>query len=422
MTEINYNELSKFLDSKPLPNIFLAFGEDFLTRKAFDRIIAKLVPEKRRELSYGLLEGADATLANVKERISTYSFEDLVVLGLKNAALFPAPTAPKMPGFSKEDIDAFQEFIKKPFPDGHSLVVTTENADRRRSLFKVIKEVGLVVDCTVPKGSRQDDKNQQAVILRQTMEGVLDASGKGIDGDAANMLMERTGFDPATLSDNLEKLVSFIGQRAVITAGDVATMVKRTRKDAIFELTNAVCDRNAATSLFYLKSLLNAGFHHLQIVMALSNQFRKLVRVKFFVQACREMDRPCWQPGSNYNWFKQHTMPMVVQADAELSAMVEDWTRTLSVHIDLKEQERAAKPKTQKKKTLTDLLIAPDQKNTYPVFHTFLKTDNFSTQELKQAVIWLSEVDLKMKNSANEPKIVLDDLILRLCTKGDIHA
>ncbi|MDY0220990.1 MAG: hypothetical protein RBR67_07620 [Desulfobacterium sp.] len=420
MAEINYNELSKFLDSEPLPNLFLAFGEEFLTRKAFDRIIAKLVPEQRRELAYGLLEGSDATLANVKERISTYSFEDLVVLGLKNAPLFPAPATPKMPGFSKEDIDAFQKFIKKPFPEGHFLVVTTENADRRRSFFKVVKEVGLVVDCTVPKGSRQDDKNRQDAILRQAMESVLDTSGKGIDGDAVNMLMDRTGFDPATLSDNLEKLVSFIGQRAVITAADVATMVKRTRKDAIFELTNAVCDRNGATSLFYLKSLLNAGFHPLQIVMALSNQFRKLVRVKFLVQNFQKMGRPCWQPGSSYNWFRQHTMPMVEQADAELSATVEDWERRLTAPTDLKGPERAARP--QKKKSMTDLLIAPDQKNTYPVFHTFLKTDNFSSQELKQAVIWLSEVDLKMKISANDPKVVLDNLILRLCTKGENHA
>ena len=421
MTEINYNELSKFLDSEPLPNLFLAFGDEFLTRKAFDRIIARLVPDKRRELSYGLLEGTDATLSNVKERISTYSFEDLVVLGLKNATLFPAPTAPKVPGFSKEDIDAFQEFIKRPFPDGHSLVVTTENADRRRSLFKVVKEVGLVVDCTVPKGSRKDDKTQQAAILRQTMESVLDASGKGIDGDAVDMLMDRTGFDPATLSDNLEKLVSFIGQRASITMADVAAMVRRTRKDAIFELTNAVCDRNAATSLFYLKSLLDAGVHPLQIVMALSNQFRKLVRVKFFVETSQKMGRPCWQPGSSYNSFRQNTRPMVEQADAELSKMVEDWEVTLSAQTSLKGQEKkAAKPK--QKKVQTDLLIAPDVRNTYPVFHTFLKTDNFFLQELKQAVIWLSEVDQKMKISANDPEIMLDNLILRLCTKGDIHA
>ncbi len=420
MPEINYNALSKYLDSEPLPGIFLAFGEAFLTRSAYDKIVAALVPEKRRELSYELLEGVDASLANVKERIATYSFEPLVVLGLKNAPLFSAPTAPRVPGFSKEDIDTFQAFIKKPFPDGHFLVVTTDTADKRRALFKQIKETGLVVDCTVPKGSRQADRTQQFAILRQTMEGVLNKTGKGIDGDAFAMLVDRTGFDPATLNDNLEKLVSFIGERVSITVQDVQTVVKRTRKDAIFELTNAVCDRNAATALFYLKSLLNAGFHPLQIVMALSNQLRKLVLVKFFIDACQKKGDPCWQANSPYNRFKQHTMPRVEQADAEMAAMADEWDTALSPQAGPASSGKPGKSKTSK--NLTDLLIAPNKNNTYPVYHTFLKTDNFSLAELKQAITRLSEVDLKMKRSANDPEIVLDNLILWLCTKGERHA
>ncbi|ACN15586.1 HolA [Desulforapulum autotrophicum HRM2] len=420
MPEINYNALSKFLASEPLPGFFLAYGEAFLTRKAFDKIIAALVPEERRELSYELLEGVDASLANVKERLATYSFEPLLVLGLKNAPLFSAPTAPKVAGFSKQEIDTFQKFIKKPFLEGHFLVVTTDTADKRRALFKEIKAVGLVIDCSVPKGSRQADKTQQSAILRQIMEGTLNATGKGIDGDAFAMLVDRTGFDPSTLSDNLEKLVSFIGERVSITVQDVQKVVKRTRKDAIFELTNAVCDRNAGTALFYLKSLLNAGFHPLQIVMALSNQLRKLVLVKFFIERSRQRGIPCWQPNSPYNRFKQHTMPMIEQADAEITATAENWDRTLAGHAAPTPAGKSGKPKTNK--NLTDLLIAPNKNNTYPVYHTFLKTDNFSLAELKQAITRLSEVDMKMKRSANDPEIVLDNLILWLCTKGEKNA
>eukprot|EP00831_Metopus_contortus_P038413 TRINITY_DN30205_c0_g1_i1.p3 TRINITY_DN30205_c0_g1~~TRINITY_DN30205_c0_g1_i1.p3 ORF type:complete len:113 (-),score=22.93 TRINITY_DN30205_c0_g1_i1:243-581(-) len=48
--------------------------------------------------------------------------------------------------------------------------------------------------------------------------------------------------------------------------------------------------------------------------------------------------------------------------------------------------------------------------------------DSFSLEELKQAIVRLSEVDLKMKRSANDPEIVLDNLILWLCTKGEENA
>ncbi|MCP4117832.1 MAG: hypothetical protein GY737_21020 [Desulfobacteraceae bacterium] len=416
MTEINYNDLAQFLATeKPetLPRLFLAFGEEFLTRKAFDRIIDRLVPKEKRELSYELLEGVEAALPNVMERISTYSFEELLVVAVKNAPIFSGPGTQKQPGFSKPEIEAFQEFIKTPFPDGHFLVLTTDSGDKRRALYKAIKGIGLVVDCTVPKGSRQADKNQQTVLLRTTMEAVLSKSGKGMANDAFACLVDHTGFDPSTFSDNLEKLVSFIGERKRITADDVNRVVKRTRKDAIFELTNAVSERNPSTALFFLKSLLKGGFHPLQILTALINQMRKLVLVKLFVADCRAKGMPGWQRGMDYNRFRQEAMPVVERADAAVAAKAKLWEDTLAVPGE-------GEPK-KKKKVLTDLLIAPNKKNTYPVYHTFLKSDKFTLEELFNALIQLNEVDLKMKSSANDPEIMLDDLVIRLCTKGEIH-
>ena len=416
MAEINHNDLARFLASeKPeaLPRLFLAFGEDFLTRKAFDRIIDRLVPAGRRELSYELLEGVEAALPNMMERLSTYSFEALLVVAVKNAPIFPGPGTPKQAGFSKPEIEGFQEFIKTPFPDGHFLVLTTDSADKRRALFKAIKETGMVVDCTVPKGSRQADKNQQMVLLRTTMETVLSKAGKGMANDAFACLVDHTGFDPSTFSDNLEKLVSFIGERKRITVDDVKRVVMRTRKDAIFELTNAVSERNPATALFFLKSLLKGGFHPLQILTALTNQMRKLVLVKLFVADCRANETPGWQRGMDYNRFRQEAMPAVERADAAVAAKAKLWEETLIVpgKVDAKK----------KKKVLTDLLIAPNKNNTYPVYHTFLKSDKFTLDELSYALIQLNEVDLKMKSSANDPEIMLDDLVIRLCTKGEIH-
>ncbi len=416
MAEIHYNELKHFLASeKPeaLPRLFLAFGEEFLTRKAFDRIVDRLVPTEKRALSYELLEGVEAALPNIMERLSTYSFEELLVVAVKNAPVFPGPGTPKQTGFSKPEIEAFQEFIKNSFPEGHYLVLTTDSADKRRALFKAIKDIGMAVDCTVPKGSRQADKNQQTALLRTTMEAVLSKAQKGIDNDAFACLVDHTGFEPSTFSDNLDKLVSFIGERRSITVDDVRRVVKRTRKDPIFELTNAVAERNPATALFYLKSLLKGGFHPLQILTALTNQMRKLLLVKLFIDDCRAKGRPCWQRGKDYNRFRQETMPEVERADAAVAAKAKLWDDTLAVS-----GEGDAK---KKKKVLTDLLIAPNKKNTYPVYHTFLKSDKFTLEELFNSLTQLNEVDLKMKSSSNDPEIVLDDLVIRLCTKGEIH-
>ena len=405
MAEINFNDLEHFLamdNGKALPQLFMASGEDFLTRKAFDQIIKRLLPKEKRELSYELLEGSEAEFSNVMERISTYSFQELLVVALKNVPLFAGTT-------SKQEIETFQEFIKKPFPDGHFLVLTTDGLDRRKAIFKAIKEIGVVVDCATPKGSRQADKNQQTVLLRATMEAILFSAQKGIDNDAFAFLVDQTGFDPDTFSDNLNKLVSFIGERKSITVQDVGRVVKRTRKDAIFEFTNAVADKNPSAALFYLQSLLKGGFHPLQIITALTNQLRKLLLVKLFVEECKRKKEPCWQRGKSYTNFMQETMPGIEREDASIAATAALWEETLAFS-----ETRDIK----KKSSTTDLLIAPNPKNTYPVYHTFMKSDNFTLKELVTGLTRLNEVDLKMKSSSNDPAIVLDDFIIGICTIG----
>lgn len=103
---------------------------------------------------------------------------------------------------------------------------------------------------------------------------------------------------------------------------------------------------------------------------------------------------------------------MIEKADADMMAMAEAWEGILAP------EENPDQVEKKKKKPQTDLLIAPNKNNTYPVYNTFLKSDNFSLDELFSVITELNEVDLKMKSSANDPELVLDNLILRLCTQG----
>ncbi|NIV97852.1 DNA polymerase III subunit delta, partial [Candidatus Saccharibacteria bacterium] len=65
-----------------------------------------------------------------------------------------------------------------------------------------------------------------------------------MDKRAYRTIYEMTGFDIGTFSDNIEKLISYVGDRKRITVEDVAFVLKRTKKDPIYELTNAIADRD----------------------------------------------------------------------------------------------------------------------------------------------------------------------------------
>jgi len=416
VVEIKHAEISQWLEATSLvdmPSVYLVHGESFLCRKIFDDILDALLPKDQRSLGYDFLDGEDARLPVMVQRLSTFSMlQDRLVVAAKEVPLF---STDRQSGVLPADLDALQALMEKGLPQGHYLLLTTPQADRRRTLFKAFSKCGLVVDCTVAKGSRKADKTEQAALLRTLMEEVLAPVQKGIDGQAFSLLTDRVGFDPATLVDNLEKLVAFIGPRPGITATDVQSVVERTRKDAIFEFTNAVADRNAPSALFYFHSLAEDGAHPLQFLKALGNQIRKITRVKGFVESCRTQKTMVWHPGQSYQQFTRITLPAAVKADELMVKHLDGWEDELP---PVDEPKPSGKKKTapKKKKLTSDLAMAPNPKNPYPVYQTFLKSDNFTQKELIHILMALGDLDFRLKSATAHPHVLLENLIIQICT------
>ena len=111
---------------------------------------------------------------------------------------------------------------------------------------------------------------------------------------------------------HVEKLIDFVGARDEITAQDIDAVLKRTKIDPVFELTNAVADRNLQQALFQTNALLGAGWHPLQILSALANQVRKLLVAKDFVHS--QWGQP-WTSGVSYPLFQKRVMPGIQAFD-----------------------------------------------------------------------------------------------------------
>ncbi|MBF0376984.1 MAG: DNA polymerase III subunit delta [Desulfamplus sp.] len=460
MAEIKHNILNDYLNSlrekthstsENVPQLFFIWGEEFICRKVFDAVISFLLPSNLRELGYELLEGEEASIPVIIERICTYSFfQERRVIAIKNAPLFNAPGTSPSQGFLNHDLENLKNLIERGFPENHYLVITSPNADKRRNLFNTIKTSGIAIDCSVAQGSGKTDKEEQTQLLRLTMKMVLDRAGKGIEGDAFQALVEMTGFDPATFNDNLERLTAFIGNKDTITINDVYSAVKRSRKDPIFELTNAVAQKNLESSIFYYKSLCDNGFHPLQLLAAIVNQIRRIFVVKIFIETQVQKGNSCWRQGNqNYQNFTANTMPFITKADEELNKIIAQWGEELrnrdaqdklennlddSYESESDDEELNAKPiKASKRKKkgepdkkngankgkTTDLIIAPNLKNAYPIFQTFLRADKFELNELSSIMVELSEMDYKFKSSSDgDPFIILEEMIIRICTNN----
>jgi len=71
--------------------------------------------------------------------------------------------------------------------------------------------------------------------------------------------------------------------------------------------------------------------------------------------------------------------------------------------------------KKKKKPTPTDLVIAKNSQNPYPVYQMLLKSEKFTTHELIASFEKLSEADLRLKSTRQSQKLVLEQAILGIC-------
>jgi DNA polymerase-3 subunit delta len=312
-----------------------------------------------------------------------------------------------------------QEAIEKGFPKGNHLIITTDFVDKRKSLYKSIDKNGIIIDCFVPKGDRRTDKIAQEEVLNEKITSILKKYDKTMDQNASMAMYNMIGFDLRSISSNMDKLISYVGERKNITTQDVEYVLKRTKKDPVYEFTNAVTDKNTERALFYLDSLLAGGEidHPLQLLAAIVNQVRRLLIIKDFTESL--MGR-VWFSGCKYNQFQSQVMPEIIEYDRAFLKYLGNWENILSEEMGgVVKNQRKGEKKKKKNKPSTDLIIAKNPKNSYPVFMILQKSDKFTKNELIYTLECLSKADLRLKKTGQNPKLVLEDAIIKICRTGN---
>ncbi len=478
MPLISHNDFNDHLNRTAAdrwPAVTLICGEETLCKKAFDRALDHLVPESERALGVERFDGSEDIIGQMLASLNTYALlSPAKVVVLEGARLFysakaqqglrdkvtqaaqsgamkkaarpflnllallgldfddlstathrkkvaddvdgePAAWLGPLVDYcrdkgmrvpeKRDDAQSLLDAMQKGFPDGHRLLITTDFVDRRKALFKAIEQTGTVVDCTVPMGESRADRMAQNAVMQTAIDSSLAKSGKTIRSDARQRLMQWTGFDLRMLGNNLEKLINYVGKRKSITDADVTAILSRTRKDPIFEFTGAVADRNLPEALLLMRRLLDDDMHPLQLLAAIANQLRRLLVAKAFI--VKDAGR-FWQAHLTFPQFKTMSFKAVQEADGDLTAMVNAWHGLLNPTSAGQKKQAVAS---------SDLVLAKNPKSPFPVFQTLKKADHFSLEELMATMVDLSDIDLRMKSTGQDPRILLEAFLIGLCRK-----
>jgi len=379
-------------------------------------LLVFLMPGSSRQYSYEAWEGTHENVLAAVRSLNTYALlESGKVVSLLDSSFFsatqketaPSDKIPKERSVSGDAAEILIATLTDKFPDKHYLIMTAVNVDKRRRLYKVIEKAGLVVDCSVPQGDRQADRVAQDAVLRESMRGLLSKHDKKLEPSAFEALCDMTGFDIRTFQNNLSKLIDYVGNRRNITIEDVSIALERTKQDPVYAFTNALSQKDVGNALFYMDSLLSNGYHELQLLTAAINQVRRLIVIKHFASASAD---GVWQAGMSYNTFRERVMPLIQTHDTALKDQLADWDRSL-----VGDQQVAGEPK--KRAAGTDLMIAPNPNNAYPVYKLMQRAVTFRSDELLDALKILGLADMYLKSSGQPSRSILVDAILKICGK-----
>lgn len=275
----------------------------------------------------------------------------------------------------RDDAALLEAGLKRGFPAGHCLVLTTDTVDKRRSLYRLIEDKGVVLDFTVASGSGRQARSEQQAVLKDLAADILASAGKQMAPEALALLVEKTGFNLWAFRNQLQKLISFVGPENIsINREDVETMSHHLREEAIYELSNAVTSGDLATSLELVYRLLNQGYHPLQLLAGLVTEVRRLVHAREFIDLHLNGNL---DPRISYGAFQRAVHPLVSKQAGDRSPL----------------------------STL----------HPFALHRTMSRSAGFQPWELATFLRFLLHADLALKSTGLPQRQVLEEVVIRIC-------
>jgi DNA polymerase-3 subunit delta len=239
------------------PGYVFIGDEGFFRRTCLDAILKHLIPEGMREFSFYEFNLDTSEVVEILDRARTPSL-------MANFQVFFVRGVKSLYGRGKHDAEfaAIAAYAKNPNPDALVIFVADHisipadvrrmemtDKDRYERIRETLGEYLTVIEfARVEEGEAVKWLNESAA-----------QQGAKLDPDAARELVDSLGGDMMMISNELEKLLLYVGEKKRITLGDVETMVLAAKQRTLYELTEALSSHNRARSLEILDSMLSTG-------------------------------------------------------------------------------------------------------------------------------------------------------------------
>lgn len=240
--------------------LFTGTSEIFIKNR-MNRIIQSFNKYEYTIIKYDMETTSLSTV--LSDAITVPFLEELKIIILKNPKFLT-----KSATSTKDEIKAMLKYLKNPC-DSTLLIIDATNTviNQSNEIYKMLKNVARIIDYP----------DSEEIELKGWIVRSFDANGIDIKDDALTLLLEYIGDDQARLSQEIDKLSSYVGKGGTIRKEDIKLLVPKNINNEIYLLIKAIINHDLALTNQIYDNLITHTKDSLSIFSLISNKFKELL-------------------------------------------------------------------------------------------------------------------------------------------------
>lgn len=254
-------DLKKELSEGKLRPVYLLFGEEGYIKEAYERKITEMIPDAGfPEFNHFKFDGTETELSEYDNALESFPMmTDKKLVLIRGSKIFKR---------ANEEIKSFWLEKLNRLSSDTVIVFSEDEVDKRGVLYKAVQKAGAAVEFEF-----QNKADLVTWVNRRALKAKLKMTK-----DCAQYLVGIVDPGLNNLSNEFDKLEAYCS--GVITKTDIDKVVSKSMSIQIFDLTDAIMYRSAATAMRVVNELRTSNESAFGILYLLEGSAEKILRTK----------------------------------------------------------------------------------------------------------------------------------------------
>lgn len=267
-------------------NVYLFYGNDeYLVATSARKKVDEICPDEEKSFALETIDGSAAKIDDATAAIDRClaGFRTVGLFGgkkvvwfrditfLSNAVILKNEKVKRLLGDLASD-------IKQGLAADQFLILSADGIDKRSAFFKTLKESAEVTEFDIP----ERDYEARPVALQRARE-LFKKEGFSIDSAAADVFIEKTGFDTRQIMNEVEKMILYKGAEKAISAADVQAITSASGEAIAWDFTDAIAERRLGDAIRLFRQLIFQKQTAVGLIIQIETLFQNLLRFREYM-------------------------------------------------------------------------------------------------------------------------------------------